>query len=405
MGRINRSELVGLTLKYFRSLGRNKNGKYAYVDQLNKVCEDIFGVKKLGDKLSHKKSQDKLLKAIKTFDFKSLVAMLADDSARRKLSMLVQLRVAIDKPETTSSERKRAKKTYKKLVDRMISEFEVEKNYETDIISAAEELLKDDDEYDWDYDDDNFESIWGTDEDEYSSSYKKYRNKKRTKPNRLAQLLYGDHESYDDYDDDEDYYDAREDSPIMTKLVDAMVSINNKLDSVIEGSSDDDDDFDEYEPPRRKQQSRTRARPTTTRYRDPISPYSDDDEDWIPENDNVDEDDQHINNNDAMSQLVTAITTLSDDVKRNNDHLNKTEGHIMNSIESVKQDLRYTNAKVETLWRAMLEDDEEEDGEEELLGITPPPNSQTRNQSQNQKQNTAYPIRDSEVKNRSDPRK
>ncbi len=413
MGRINRSELVGLTLKYFRMLGKNKNGKYAYVDQLNKVCEDIFGIKKLGDKLSHKKSQDKLIKAINTFDFESLVAMLADDSTRRKLSMMVQLRVTIDNPKSTSSEQKMAKKLYKKFLSKISNEYEVEKSYETNVISAAEALLNEEDDYgDWDYDDDDFESIWGTDDDSYGKSYKKFRNKKRCQPNRLAQLLYNDSGRGID-----ENYDNDPDGPIMTKVVDALVTLNDKLDKLVDGKSNDDEDdddydFDEYEPVRHKpsRQPRSRARPSTTRYRDPISQYSDDDEDWIPEYDEADiQVDQPANNTDydkMTSQIIQAISGLSSDISMNNERLKQTESKLMTSINGISEDLKKTNAKVETLWEAMIEDDDDEESEPELPGITPPtPNQSQRNPSPNSNQQKSYPIRDSEVRNRSDPRK
>lgn len=268
MGKVNRTRIISMSLKYLRRLALNESGKYKYERELNEVLQDVFGAKNIATKLGPKSGRNKILKCIDNIDFEALVSMLADNKTSADLSLCVSFKRALDSNRYTKSESKKLKKAYKRLIDRITSSYGVKKTSYGDVLSQVDKILGDD--YDDDYDDygdygfddddsidlDDLDrvdlgSIWEDDDDgPISRTRRRYRDKRKGDGNRLAALLYG---SKYGSDRDPEYDDIVADN--MKKITTVLENLNDRLDRIENGSDDDDDEDDDedfYEPPKKK---------------------------------------------------------------------------------------------------------------------------------------------------------
>lgn len=374
--RRNVSDLYNAAIKEFRKLGLDSNGKWRYENALNKVCFDLFGKKQLGTKLGPNAKRKTIIKTVETFDFESLIAILADNRTQHKLYVAVLAKHALASGNHTSKEMKTIKKSYKKIIDMLSEQFSIEKASD-DIMSELARVTDDYDDYSFDDDDDIFESIWEDDEGPFYKTSKKYRKSAKHK-NELGKLLYG--RGYDDDDDDE--YDDDKDEEI-SKIVDVLENITDRLDS-IESGIGYENDYDDYTD-RRHTSRRRPVMNNPRRYRNPPS-----NDGWEPVDDYDDDDDydeipappptpmEMAAHNDPLDKIIGAIDAMNTNIGSMSNALAETS----RTVHGMKSDLAATMKNVADIMNDLYEDDEPQ---QEAPPQESPP--------------AQYPIRDSDKKN------
>lgn len=149
--------LIRAVISDLRRIASNSKGKMKYLEDLDKVLEEIYGVKGIGSRFcSGKKSEiDKVMKRI---DFKSLVLMI--QGSVRGTKGLLELTVGAhanskNSYDRSADERKEDRKSFSKACKRLRTAYHIEKYRDPSKVTAKDlkDFLKqNDDIYDYDYD-------------------------------------------------------------------------------------------------------------------------------------------------------------------------------------------------------------------------------------------------------------
>lgn len=363
MAKINRTMVYNVAIKQFRNLGRDSDGKWRYENALNKTCFDLFGKQGIGTKLSPKSKVGRIEKCISTFDFDSLIGILADDKASHKLRVAVMTRHAISTGKYSGKEEKKIKKAYKKIVESLSDQFRIEKASD-DIFAAINSVYDDEDDYDFDFsseDDNIFSSVWEDDDTGYfGRASRKYGSTARHK-NELARLIYGG-SKYDDDDDD----DLNDDN--MAKIINVLENITDRLDNLEAANDDDDCDYTMTWKNPRPNPNRRRRR-NVQQYHNPLI-----DDGWVPDECYDEDDDDYedypppptpaqINQQKSDDDVSSLMTTMVKAIKETNTtvaNMSNALATTSRDIVSMKSDLTATMKNVADLMNDLYGDDSED---------------------------------------------
>lgn len=380
MAKKNRTAIYNMAIRQFRKLAIDSKGKYKYEEALNKVCFDLFGKKDVATKLGPKSKLSRIQKCISTFDFESLIAILANNSAAHKMQVAVMARNAMNSGKYTGKEFKNIKKSYKKIITSLGNQFNIEKASD-DILSELDRLTDgyDDYEYDFDNGDDIFDSIWEDEDGPFTRTSRRYGSSAKHK-NELAKLLYGDNDDYDDEDEDDD-------DDNISKIVDVLENLTDRIDNLESNS------YDDY---RRPPMPRRRSMNSRNDY---YNPPLDDGWELLPREDYYDDEDDgggggyeeqppepipKVAPPPTPVEMTTPppapsvdLSSLIDAIKENNNNLQSVSNAVAETSRTVKtmqSDLASTMRNVAYIMNDIYEDD------------APPETSDT----------PEYPIRDSD---------
>lgn len=359
MSKMNRTAIYNVAIKQFRNLGRDSDGKWRYEESLNKTCFDLFGKKGIATKLAPKSKISRIEKCIASFDFDAMIGILADNKASHSLRVATLAKQALASGKYNTKEIKTIKKSYKKIIENLTEKFQIEKASD-DLFAELNRVVDDyDDDYEYDFDDDNiFSSEWEDDDGPVSRASRRYGSKAKHK-NELARLIYGGSK----YDDDDEDDDVDEDN--ITKIVNVLESLSDRLDS-LEAAADEPD---EYIPQRRNTQ---RPRRTARRYSNPAV-----DDGWEPVDEYDDDDDyeedpiQLVRSADSpvpppptpvdmsyKNDMATMMKAIAD-VSTNVITLSKSVNETSQNMSSIREDLTETMKHVTNIMRDLYEPDAE----------------------------------------------
>ena len=228
--------LVRATITDLRRIASTSKGKMKYLPDLDKVLEEIYGVKGIGSKFCSGKKQaiDKIMKKI---DFKSLVLMIKG-SERGTKGLLAAVVIAHSKLETdltkTAKELKKDRKTITEACKRLRRIYHIEKYKDPSDISVDDlkDYLDQNDDFYYDYDEYDY------DDDDYG--YDDYDRKIELSggPSAIEKLFdsYKDNRRNDDYydeDEDDDYDDCDDENEEIRKSISSGDMANERIDTLI----------------------------------------------------------------------------------------------------------------------------------------------------------------------------
>lgn len=229
--------LIRAVIADLRRIASNSKGKMKYIEDLDKVLEELYGVKGIGSRFcSGKKSEiDKVMKRI---DFKTLVLML--QGSVRGTKGLFELTVGAhanikNSYDRSSDERKEDRKSFSKACKRLRTAYHIEKYRDPSKVTAKDlkDFLKqNDDIYDYDYDgygygyddDDDY------DYDDYSSREASFGCKSEVEKLFDAYKQNNGYYSGSDYDID---IDDDEDDDEIRKSISSGDMANDRIDALI----------------------------------------------------------------------------------------------------------------------------------------------------------------------------
>lgn len=351
MAKKNRTAIYNEAIRQFRKMGIDSNGKWRYESALNKVCFDLFGKKDVGTRLSPKSKLSKIEKCISSFDFDSLIGILADDKAAHKMSVAVMAKYALSTGNYSGKEMKSIKKAYKKIIYSLSDQFQIEKASD-DILAELDRVTDDYDDYDFSDDDDIFSSVWEDDDGPFSRASRKYGKTAKHK-NELARLLYGG-SKYDEEDDED------EDDDDMTKIVDILENLTDRLDSLEDRFDGDDYEYDRPRNPRRRRSSRNFRNPVVNDGWEPVEDdYDDDDEEYYVDHcpggyppPPTPAEMSHMSSVNSMNTIMSAISEINTNVSGVSSALAETS----RNVHAMQKDLVDTMNNVSRIMTDIYED-------------------------------------------------
>lgn len=197
--------LIRATIADLRNMAANQKGKPKYIEDLDAVLYEIYGVKKIGSRFCSGKKQA-ISKVIKKIDFKSLVLMIKGSERNTKglLAAIVKIHARIENDyESSAKEIKKAKETVKEACKLLRKVYHIEKFKDPSDVSVKDlRKFLDNNDYSYGY---------GYDDD------------------------YDDDYGYDDYDDDVDFGGGGS----------AIEDLFNRYKSTSDSYDTDDDDYDD----------------------------------------------------------------------------------------------------------------------------------------------------------------
>ena len=221
--------LIRATIADLRNMAANQKGKPKYLEDLDSVLYEIYGVKKIGSKFCSGKKQI-ISKVIKKIDFKSLVLMIkgSERSTKGLLAAIVKIHARVENDyESSTKEIKKAKETIKEACKLLRKVYHIEKYKDPSDVSIKDlrKFLDNNDSYGYGYDDDYDDDDYGYDYDDDDVDFGGGGSAIET----LFDKYKSTSDSYDtdDEDDDDDYDEIK-------KTISSGDMANERLDTLIE---------------------------------------------------------------------------------------------------------------------------------------------------------------------------
>ena len=220
-----RRRIMGLTL--------NDKGKKAYIDEVDDVFSELFGINNFATKFLEAKTPQKCNKILDRIDRKSFTKIIGTKEYYKIIAQLVVIRVEMTrKNKKAAMTDKELKKLYRKVINKLISKVEIELPTNGIDVKFLKSFYKDG----YDYDDDEF--YFGDDEDDIDEfdDMKEYfrgsakppkKSKKRTPWDEDDEDDFGF--GYDDEDEDENEDNCDETASLLQSFIKEQGKVNKSL--------------------------------------------------------------------------------------------------------------------------------------------------------------------------------